>query len=280
MPNGGSDCCGTCWFNSKNDGESGYHGTKKEGAVFCKIRNIEIDDPFYTYCINHPHHNRKRIEIPLGPVYSGEDRQLLFEAPDNEETRLSLVKLLEEIKEKPTSEYPFGRGLDEEVIIQIGKLHEIRAIHALKRIAAFNPFTQPIKNPFKRDRIVTVGLAVETLAKLSLDNALPEISNLIKLGLKKLNKKNYDPKNDKLAPIRYHAVRGLTYCESDEAIDLLKLGLNDPHLEIKAFAKEILTKKIGLEETLKVEAAITTENTTKKPIETHNKWWEFWKKNE
>jgi hypothetical protein len=23
MPNGGSDCCGTCWFNARNKGEAG-----------------------------------------------------------------------------------------------------------------------------------------------------------------------------------------------------------------------------------------------------------------
>jgi hypothetical protein len=24
MPNGGSDCCGTCWFNSTHQGQVGY----------------------------------------------------------------------------------------------------------------------------------------------------------------------------------------------------------------------------------------------------------------
>ena len=65
MPNGGSDCCGTCWFNSKNSGEQGYQGSEKEGVVKCTIRNLEIPDPFWTYCANHPHHNQNKIFITL-----------------------------------------------------------------------------------------------------------------------------------------------------------------------------------------------------------------------
>ena len=63
MPNGGSDCCGTCWFNSKNNGEQGYHGSEKEGVAICTIRNLEIPDPFWTYCANHPHHNQNKIDL-------------------------------------------------------------------------------------------------------------------------------------------------------------------------------------------------------------------------
>jgi hypothetical protein len=38
MPNGGSDCCGTCWFNSQNNEEPGYKGSEKKGAVICTIQ--------------------------------------------------------------------------------------------------------------------------------------------------------------------------------------------------------------------------------------------------
>jgi hypothetical protein len=57
MPNGSLDCCGTCCCNSKNKGELGYDSSKKEGVAICTIRNLEIPDPFWTYCANHPHHN-------------------------------------------------------------------------------------------------------------------------------------------------------------------------------------------------------------------------------
>ncbi|TYA84061.1 HEAT repeat domain-containing protein [Seonamhaeicola marinus] len=282
MPNGGSDCCGTCWFNSKNEGEPGYHGSTKEGTVVCQIRNLEIDDPFYTYCINHPHHNPNRIETPLGPVYSGDDREILVESPDNKYTRDSLIELLRKIEEIPINEYPIGRGLDEEVITQVGKLEEKRAIPSLKRISNFDPFTQPKgKNPFKRNRIITVGLAVETLAKLSKDEAIPEIKRLINIGIQSLDTRNYDPKQDELAPIRYHATRGLRYCSNDESIELLKEAMGDPHQEIKAFSKDILEKKIGLEEVSKIEQEIKLNDSKNSDHlkDNGNKWWEFWKKN-
>lgn len=47
MPNGGSDCCGTCWFNLKNKGEAGYDHVKDPEPDRCAIRTIDIPDPFY-----------------------------------------------------------------------------------------------------------------------------------------------------------------------------------------------------------------------------------------
>ncbi|OED35733.1 hypothetical protein AB832_06135 [Flavobacteriaceae bacterium (ex Bugula neritina AB1)] len=282
MPNGGSDCCGTCWFNSKNEGEPGYHGSTKEGIVTCQIRNLEIEDPFYTYCINHPHHNSNRIKTPLGPVYSGDDRQILIESPDNREVRDSLIELLQKIEEIPINEYPIGRGLDEEVIIQVGKLEEKRAVPSLKRITNFDPFSQPKgENPFKRNRIITVGLAIETLAKLIKDEAIPDIKRLINIGVQNLDSRNYDPKKDELAPIRYHATRALKYCSNNEAIDLLKGAMCDLHQEIKAFSRSILEKKIGIEEVLRIEQEIKLDEVKNSNHyqENENKWWEFWKKN-
>lgn len=283
MPNGGSDCCGTCWFNSKNEGESGYHGSEKEGKVICQIRDIEVDDPFYTYCINHPHHNPDRIKTPLGPVYAGEERQILIPAPDDQQTRNALLQLLENMDESPTNEYPFGRGLDEEVIVQIGHLMDKRAVPFLKRIVKFNPSSQPeAENPFNRDRIVTIGLAAETLAKISQDEAIPEIEKLIVYGLNDVNTSDYEPKEDKFAAIRYHAVRGLKYCNNEKAIELLKLGLQDPHQEIKAFSKSILENKIKVYETENFldDLRITNEKAPNEDKNNKSKWWEFWKKNQ
>ena len=75
MPNSGSDCCGTCWFNAKSKGEAGYgHATDPQPA-FCTIRRVPIADPFYTYCGNHPHRRPERDLIPIGPVFTGEERE-------------------------------------------------------------------------------------------------------------------------------------------------------------------------------------------------------------
>jgi len=275
MPNGGSDCCGTCWFNNKNNGIAGYYPSDKEGDVMCVIRNLIIPNPFWTYCSNHPHHNPSKIEIPISPVYVDNNgyREIWCNIQDTETIRLELLKLLENIQEKPLLEYPAGNGLDEEIILQISYLSEKRAIPKLKQILYFNPFSEPIdNNPFERNRIITIALSIETYSKLTGNVSLSEIERLIKVGIN--NKKtNYNPKEDKLSPIRYHAIRGLQYCDDNKAIELLKIGLIDPHDEIKAFSKEILKQKIGEVELNKILDDI------QKNVKEKSNWWKFWELN-
>ena len=69
MPNGGSDCCGTCWFNRSLEGQRGSGNFNREIPSHCEIRDLDIPDPFYTYCANHPCHRPGRDPIPIGPVY-------------------------------------------------------------------------------------------------------------------------------------------------------------------------------------------------------------------
>ena len=69
MPNGGSDCCGTCWFNRTKRGERDWsRRADKSIPPYCEIRDIAIEDPFYTYCANHPRRRPDRDPIPIGPV--------------------------------------------------------------------------------------------------------------------------------------------------------------------------------------------------------------------
>ena len=64
MPNGGADCCGTCWFNRKNRGKRDWlQHTENSEPHHCEIRDVAIDDPFYTYCANHPHRRPDRDPI-------------------------------------------------------------------------------------------------------------------------------------------------------------------------------------------------------------------------
>ncbi len=62
MPNGGSDCCGTCWFNTKNEGEVGYDHCDSPRPDHCEIRELKITNSFYTYCANHPHRKNESWE--------------------------------------------------------------------------------------------------------------------------------------------------------------------------------------------------------------------------
>ena len=137
MPNGGSDCCGTCWFNAKNKGEAGYGHTKDPGPDFCAIRGIAIEDAFYTYCANHPHRSPERNPNPVGPVYTGDDhgnRTVLIALPDTPENRKSHMELLSRVDVRAAEEYPLGLPLCAVVIDQLAEWGEVRAIPELERI--------------------------------------------------------------------------------------------------------------------------------------------------
>jgi len=69
MPNGGTDCCGTCWFNRSLEGRRGSRNFNRDIPSHCEIRGLDIPKPFYTYCANHPYHRPRRDETPIGPVF-------------------------------------------------------------------------------------------------------------------------------------------------------------------------------------------------------------------
>lgn len=135
MPNGGSDCCGTCWFNRKNGGEKGYFkGRDNDVEPYCEIRDVEIENPFWTYCGNHPHRRPDRDPIPIGPITrnAGEGgsnaREVWMASPDTEEIRLHLLELLDNyFKHVSESRYPIGPNLGEVVVRQLGEFRERRA---------------------------------------------------------------------------------------------------------------------------------------------------------
>ena len=142
MPNGGSDCCGTCWFNRRNRGERDWQKhADRTIEPYCDIRGEAIRDPFYTYCANHPHRRPNRDRIPIGPIlrYAGDgmsnDRKVWVESPDREEIRLHLLELLEELLRGGLGEwYPIGPGVALAVIWQLGEFREKRALEGLRRI--------------------------------------------------------------------------------------------------------------------------------------------------
>jgi len=248
MPNGGSDCCGTCWFNSKNNGEQGYQGSEKEGVAICTIRNLEIPDPFWTYCANHPHHNQNKIDLPLGPVYINDgypySRKVWVNPPDNEEIRMKLLELLDKISNQPEFKYPSETDLEEEIIKQLTALKEKRAIAGLKRIINLDiEDYRNQKNFIIRNKSIIVGQAIESLLEITDGELIDEVEKFINYGIEANFKDNYDQENDNFAAIRYHLVRGLKHCENPKAKELLMTALKDPHNEVKAFANEILNNK-------------------------------------
>jgi tetratricopeptide (TPR) repeat protein len=257
MPNGGSDCCGTCWFNKNNNGKPGYHGSKKVSVARCTIRDIDIPNPFWTYCANHPHHTREKINLPLGPVYVAElmdgfasyARKVWLNPPDNEKTRLKLLELLDSISGDIEQKYPSQTNLEEEIISQLMTLEEKRAVPGLLKITKLNIEKYRYWDKDKvelimiKNKAITVGQAIEALLKISGEKYLHEVSKFIYKGLDNSNER-YDMRLDNFAIIRYHLVRGLQYVNNNESIELLKIAKNDLHDEVRKFAKEILNKKL------------------------------------
>ncbi len=160
MPNGGSDCCGTCWFNRTNRGRRDWRERRDDSIPpFCEIRNLPIETPFYTYCANHPHRRPDRDPIPIGPVLCdasavplnsgdnevsasmpGEARFVWRSSPDPEEIRQHLLELLDAIpRTAKRFEYPIGSSVNLTVIQQLGEFTERRAIEALQGLAKTGP---------------------------------------------------------------------------------------------------------------------------------------------
>ena len=142
MPNGGSDCCGTCWFNRTNGGEAAFDHRDNSIAPYCEIRDVAIENPFYTYCANHPHRRPDRDPIPIGPItrYAGDgmsnDREVWLPSPDSEEIRQHLLEMLEGLAEHASEDrYPIGPSLAEVVIRQLGEFREERAEGHIRRIS-------------------------------------------------------------------------------------------------------------------------------------------------
>ena len=143
MPNGGSDCCGTCWFNRRNQGERGNpEGRNRGDAPYSEIREVRIRNPFWTYCANHPHRRPDRDPIPIGPItrHVGDsmknDREVWIPSPDSEEIRLHLMALLENFVEHVMeSRYPIGPDVGEVVLRQLGEFREERAEERLRWVS-------------------------------------------------------------------------------------------------------------------------------------------------
>jgi hypothetical protein len=77
MPNGGPDCCGNCSHNRAVQEMAHPHPEQPElfeQLSHCTLRDVKIDNPFWTYCRNfsygkHPE-TRNKEESPKGWISS------------------------------------------------------------------------------------------------------------------------------------------------------------------------------------------------------------------
>ena len=190
MPDG-SDCCATCWFNAKNNGEAKPHAVLAQSSSpepdACVIRALPLHDPIHTYCANHPERNPARIEVPVGPVFTGEGRELWRRSPENDEVRATLLEMLSEISDQPAPMGPPGISLEETVIWQLGELREQRARPDLSRIASFPPGTGS-EDPNARSRDPLISEARMALEKIQRKRPIEFTENRPLEGLEDLRK--------------------------------------------------------------------------------------------
>ncbi len=248
MPNGGSDCCGTCWFNKTNEGRDRPPDHEIPGPTRCLIRDIEIPDPYWTYCANHPHHNPNKIDVPIGPVYVTEGypygRKVWRPPPRGETHRTKLLEVLDDIDMTPQGRYPAGADLEEEVLRQVAALKETRALPKLLRIIAFD--LEPWRTYFDyaaRNNAILVALAVRALLEIGGDEYLPRVAHFIDAGLDDPDDQGYDPETDGLAPVRYHLVQGLLSCSGDQVEALLETATFDPHPQVRNLALHVIAQR-------------------------------------
>lgn len=143
MPNGGWDCCAECPHSRQgvgSDHPSGRDGDARQN-VSCMFRSLPIQDPYHTYCANHPEHNRKGIRFPVGRVFghAGDQRRMILVGVPNlsQRHRRALLRLVRRIStdQSDRDDSPFITSFDVEVVTHIGLLGDIRALAPLSRIA-------------------------------------------------------------------------------------------------------------------------------------------------
>lgn len=159
MPNGGSDCCGTCWFNRSLEGKRGSSNFNHDIPSHCEIRDLDISDPFYTYCANHPYHRPGKDNIPIGPVFEGMGRREWRSSPDTEEIRrhlLDIVRLPEEQRDR--GYHFFTHPAHIAAIQQLLEWRDERLISALEELVQ-----RPEVADFRSDVQETIRLVREKL---------------------------------------------------------------------------------------------------------------------
>ena len=241
MPNGGIDNCSTCWFNQANDGQVGIHN--EDGEQRCLIRDVEIKNPYYTYCANHPFHAPDRLEVPVGPVVEGNLRKLLFASPDTPEIRETLLRILNAMEEVPASDCN-SNWLEEQAIEQLGEFGEPKALAGLLRAAQFDPFASPVDDREKprissRGRVWTVTVAIKALAHIAPDEAIPVIQKYLTPPEVTPN----TPHGQWPAEIRFHSVVTLGGIPTERATELLTIATGDVDPVIAKQARELLESR-------------------------------------
>jgi len=253
MPNGGSDNCGTCWYNSTHEGLQGHVGSYTMPCR-CLLRGLDIMDVLFTYCANHPYHDPQKHPFPVGPVYAASEAGGLHYArvpsvpsPDTEEIRRGLLSILDSLPEAPPPEHPGPTRFEEEAVRQLGEFKEQRAVAGLRRVLKFHPLQRgPLTVPpdvvvfgsdMVADRQRLIGTALKAVALILGPDAAAEIAPFLRAGLSVPGQplEIYE----KLAVLRALAAQALACC-GPAGRRALAAALEDPVAWVADEAKKVL----------------------------------------
>ena len=250
MPNGGTDCCGTCCFGEPITEPHSGGSDGKVRQVRCALRCLTIDNPFYRYCINHPRHNPQGIRDPLGPVYEAScypyQRTVWMPAPDSPEIRKRLIALVEDNFSKLQGNYYFSHGMVREIVV-FEHLAALKEKGALPGLAGYlRTAREKLQGPnapvLKAKGALKVKAAIKALLEISEGAYLAEAAPWLYAGLESMALPAQAEED--MAVIRLGGVESLKYCPREEVIELLKSALSDPHSEIRENAAALLENEI------------------------------------
>lgn len=250
MPNGGSDCCGTCCFNELRETPAEEEGRPRKGR--CTLRGLDIDHPFHKYCINHPRHNRREIQEPIGPIFTTgkypNSRVPCEPAPDSPEIRARLLALLDDVTFGNTrSSYPFrGMFFDAIVLNHLAELKERAALPGILRFLkeAKDKFLQPrTEAPTVRTAHI-IRAAVHAALLISEGECLDAVKHWLQIR-ESPEGERLGESEDAFAIIRLGLVESLKQCPQPETAALLEAATQDPYPEIRKAAADILLLKEG-----------------------------------
>jgi hypothetical protein len=241
MANGGSDVCRTCCYLVKCSDSVGI----------CNLRIFTVSDIHSVRCVNHfPCHSpSKDLTTPVGPVFmpDPDDYSALVERWDLGEVKPDfevLIDVLNQMPEIPRREYWSGLWFDHVLIRHVQRLRLKQAVQGLQRIISFNPLAKEKTTlPWPRNRIETVGLAIEAMASIDPQKAFTAVLSGLHTGYDGILRRQpkHGLRRDLYAPIRYHSVRSLVHYPDRISMVFLSGAAHDPHPDVSRLALRILT---------------------------------------
>lgn len=251
MPTYGNDCCAKCCYNElKQDAADGGQRARK---AKCALRQLTIDQPSRRYCINHPNHNPRKIQEPVGPVFKAGSYPSLHGVwkcpPNSPAIRTRLLALLEEMTQKKRrfSQSFTEMAFDAVVINHLEALREQAALPGILRLleaadtACFGLSPAPLTVP----GAYVIRAAIQAGLVISNGECLNQVESWL-YAESVAKTKGFGKGNDPFTLIRLGVVEALENCPRSETESLLEDALEDPHPQVREQARAVLRRRKGV----------------------------------